>query len=78
MDKKLIVESNGKENAFPNAFNQTVGEVTVCKLEGGLTKREYFAAMAMTTCSPTMRASTMAKYAVEMADALLVALDESN
>jgi hypothetical protein len=47
----------------------------------GLTKREYFAAMAMQgmqSDNPSMglRSSFLAKYAVEMADALITALNE--
>jgi len=46
----------------------------------GLTKREHFAAMAMQgilATSPDFREGSVAKYAVQQADSLLKALDET-
>lgn len=44
-------------------------------LDKGLTKREYIAAMALSATDSTAKVEERAKHAVELADALLKALD---
>ena len=75
------VELNEKGNEMKNA-NTPVNPVTT--LMGsylGVTKREYFAAMAMqgfisAGCQGMPPSGTVADYAVEYADALLAELDK--
>jgi len=79
--------TNGSEKAFASIIEHG-GEVVIG--EEGLTKREYFAAMAITTMSPndffdsyaddagvvTTAAVYMATRAVQIADALIEALNK--
>ena len=58
---------NGDRRAFP-ADEHT-------HTDGGLTKREYFAAMAMQGYTGQLEIEITAKWSVEMADALLKALE---
>lgn len=71
---------NSKQPAFPHvAFNQQ-GEYTTGLFANGLTKREYFAAMAMQallTGDPAYSEEKVAEKSVSIADKLLKALDEN-
>lgn len=77
--------TNHNEYAYPTQGNAASGE-----LEGGLTKREYFAAVAMqgicagsggagkyTVNGGWYRPDTIANAAVEIADALIEALNKT-
>lgn len=71
-------ETNPYENAFPTQGNSASGE-----LEGGLTKREYFAAKAMqgilagrSVTYFDIEQGKVAEYAVKFADALLKQLSQ--
>lgn len=73
--------SNGNEPANPSEERDYIaGELSVVACHTGLTKREHFAAMAMTGLVShdrfcTENVSKMAEWAAECADALLKALD---
>ena len=62
-----------KDNAFP--IINAEGEVYVC--QGGLTKREYFAALAMQglRAGTDLNAALTAHEAVKQSDALIAALN---
>lgn len=71
---------NSKQPAFPHvAFNQQ-GEYTTSPFANGLTKREYFAAMAMQGLASNIGKFTTLEYvsktAVEVADAVLLELQK--
>jgi len=70
------------EPAFPTIFEiETESEYQKVKSEGGLTKREYFAGLAMSDIIkeyPLERANHCAKRAVIFADAILAELDKTN
>ena len=73
MSNKVIAHAafEGKQSAFPDEYGS------------GLTKREYFAGLAMQGLYAGDRdngfdAEGVAAYAVQTADALLKALEESN
>ena len=60
---------NGEKGAFACVDSQKQ------YLQEGLTKREYFAAMAMQGYTGQLDIESTAKWSVEMADALLKALE---
>lgn len=69
--------TNGDEPINPDAASN----IRTKTLEFGLTKREYFAAMAlsgMQSDNPSLgvKAEYLARYSVEMADALIEALNK--
>lgn len=77
---------NSKLPAFPVvAFNEE-GEMTTPEAYNGLSKREYFAALAMQGYCACMQSdrfngvkdSDLAAWAVNMADALLAELDKKD
>lgn len=77
MDKKLIINSDGKQPAFPVGSTERVGDISASHVNGGLTKREYFAACAMQELlshGKFVTAEILAKASVNYADALLVEL----
>lgn len=70
---------NGKESAFACSDNGTE-YTTTWQGQKGLTKREYFAGLAMQGFIAKFNAPTkkMAEWSVEAADELLKQLDETN
>ena len=69
--------TNGNDLAYP-----TFDDKGICpdSYSGGLTKREYFAAMAMNGCCSSDVATTttsIAEWSVKMADALIEALNKT-
>ena len=68
--------TNGNDDAFATLALCKDGEAAG---EGGLTKREYFAAMAMATLANNMEWSwpETASVSVKAADALIAALNET-
>ena len=63
---------NGKQMTFPITIEDN-GNASVTHL--GLTKREYFAGLAMQGYTGQLDIESIAKWSVEMADALLKALE---
>jgi hypothetical protein len=59
---------NGKQSAFATASDS--------RYQAGLTKREYFAGLAMQSCLSTGKGSNAEDW-VRIADALLAELDKS-
>lgn len=76
MNKDLIVDIDGQQFAFPTGTTQKWGDIEIGHINGGLTKREYFAGLAMQAylSSPSfcgLERQTMVELAVLNADALL-------
>lgn len=69
---KKPLNQNNMENGKQPAFASTDGKTFA---NDGLTKREYFAAMAMQGYTGQLDIESRAKWSVEMADALLKALE---
>jgi hypothetical protein len=72
--------SKANEPAFPGSFSGIPGKIDNTNRDG-LTKREYFAAMAMQGLSSLMARKThvdVARHAVDYADALLAELEKPN
>lgn len=71
--------TNGENNAFPVVLQH--GLTHDCHVEIGLTKREYFAAMAMQGLMMgsgfSYKPSDTANYAVDYADAILAELEKT-
>lgn len=59
--------------AFPEVLSTDSGNI---KTVGGLTKREYFAAMCMSSLCQSIGATTAAEYSVRYADALIAELSK--
>ena len=79
--------TNPNDSAYPETERQAVKEygqeTWVDVVRGGLTKREYFAAMAMESCikyasivAPQVRFKDCAELAVQHADALIAELNK--
>lgn len=68
------------DNDFRIATDRDIKEGLFLYTKGGLTKREYFAAMALQGCISSGFETTMDKHAesaIEAADALINALNET-
>lgn len=72
------MSGKAKKAAEVNGLNSVMSSMNEFgPAEGGLTKREYFAAMAMQgLVASNTDYNTVAKWAVDHADALLLALEE--
>lgn len=69
---------NGNEAAFP--WDDKNGDGSHYHAHAGLTKREYFAAMAMQgmTSNNSITVEIVAAWAVQYADALLMEMEKSH
>ena len=77
--------NNGKQQAFPSTRKYIDGNTEVINIQFGLTKREYFAAMAMQGILGNNRELDslggspikISKHCIEMADILLFELEKT-
>lgn len=79
----MKIMTNGNDAAFARPLGEVLdpGEPAISDEQEGLTKREYFAAIAMGGLIGTSEAPSWqvdAKNAIQMADALIDALNEES